>query len=68
VRYDSSQQFTAFVFLNMMIGTILEVMSEEQNAKERQQAHDERDDIARQLCAVQEQLQELSRQVEQKRE
>jgi len=59
---------TAFVFLNMMIGTILEVMSEEQNEKERQQAHDERDDIARQLRAVQEQLQELTRQVGEKRE
>jgi voltage-gated sodium channel len=54
---------TAFVFLNMMIGAILEVMSEEQNAKERQQAHDERDDIARQLRVVQEQLTELSRQI-----
>lgn len=54
---------TAFVFLNMMIGTILEVMSEEQNTKEREKAHDERDEIARQLRAVQEQLQELSRQV-----
>ncbi|NWO08385.1 MAG: ion transporter [Alteromonadaceae bacterium] len=59
---------TAFVFLNMMIGAILEVMSEEQNAKEAKQAHDERDEIARQLRAVQEQLQELSRQVGEKRE
>lgn len=47
----------------MMIGAILEVMSEEQNARAAQQAHDERDEIARQLRAVQEQLQELSRQV-----
>ncbi|ONF43145.1 ion transporter [Marinobacter lutaoensis] len=54
---------TAFIFLNMMIGAILEVMSEEQNARAAQQAHDERDEIARQLRAVQEQLQELSRQV-----
>ncbi|GHD50214.1 voltage-gated sodium channel [Marinobacter persicus] len=59
---------TAFVFLNMMIGAILEVMSEEQNAKEAKQAHDERDEIARQLRAVQEQLQELSRQVGEKRD
>ncbi|MDX1598705.1 ion transporter [uncultured Marinobacter sp.] len=54
---------TAFVFLNMMIGAILEVMSEEQNAKQAQQAHDERDEIARQLKAVQQQLQELTREV-----
>ncbi len=54
---------TAFVFLNMMIGAILEVMSEEQNAKQAQQAHDERDEIARQLQGVQEQLKELTRQM-----
>ena len=59
---------TAFVFLNMMIGTILEVMSEEQNAKERKQAHDERDEIARQLHAVQSQLQELSKQIGERRD
>ncbi|MBB5320008.1 ion transporter [Marinobacter oulmenensis] len=58
----------AFVFLNMMIGAILEVMGEEQNARAAQQAHDERDEIARQLRAVQEQLQELSRQVGNRRE
>ena len=58
---------TAFVFLNMMIGAILEVMSEEQNAKQVQKAHDERDEIARQLQAVQEQLQELTKQVSEKR-
>ena len=58
---------TAFVFLNMMIGAILEVMSEEQNAKQAQKAHDERDEIARQLRAVQEQLQELTTQVSEKR-
>ncbi|AOY90053.1 ion transporter [Marinobacter salinus] len=54
---------TAFVFLNMMIGAILEVMSEEQNAKEAQKAHDERDEITRQLQGVQQQLEELTRQV-----
>lgn len=58
---------TAFVFLNMMIGAILEVMSEEQNAKQAQKAHDERDEIARQLQAVQEQLKELTKQVNEKR-
>ncbi|KKM04681.1 hypothetical protein LCGC14_1761810, partial [marine sediment metagenome] len=54
---------TAFVFLNMMIGAILDVMSEEQNAKQAQQAHDERDEITRQLRDVQSQLQELNRQL-----
>ena len=58
---------TAFVFLNMMIGAILEVMSEEQNAKQAQKAHDERDEIARQLQAVQVQLAELTKQVSEKR-
>ncbi|TNE79739.1 MAG: ion transporter [Gammaproteobacteria bacterium] len=54
---------TAFVFLNMMIGAILEVMGEEQNAAQAQKAHDERDEIARQLKAVQDQLQELTRHI-----
>ncbi|WP_372972520.1 ion transporter, partial [Marinobacter sp.] len=54
---------TAFVFLNMMIGAILEVMSEEQNRKEAQKAHDERDEMARQLTAIQAQLNELSDQL-----
>ncbi|EHJ06559.1 MULTISPECIES: hypothetical protein [Marinobacter] len=58
---------TAFVFLNMMIGAILEVMSEEQNAKQAQKAHDERDEIARQLQAVQVQLAELTKQISDKR-
>lgn len=58
---------TAFVFLNMMIGAILEVMSEEQNAAQAQKAHDERDEIARQLRAVQDQLQELTRQITDRR-
>lgn len=51
---------TAFVFLNMMIGAILEVMSEEQNAKQAQKAHDERDEMARQLTEMQNQLGELT--------
>ena len=58
---------TAFVFLNMMIGAILEVMGEEKNAREAQKAHNERDEIARQLQAVQEQLQELTKQISEKR-
>ncbi|MFO7551211.1 MAG: ion transporter [Haliea sp.] len=51
---------TAFIFLNMMVGAILEVMTSEQNAREAQQAHDERDRIAHQLDAVQAQLQALT--------
>jgi voltage-gated sodium channel len=59
---------TAFVFLNMMIGAILEVMSEEQNAEEAKKAHDERDEIARQLQAVQLQLKELTEKIGQSRD
>lgn len=51
---------TAFIFLNMMIGAILEVMGEEQNAKQAKQAHDERDQIVQQLNAMQTKLDELS--------
>ena len=58
---------TAFVFLNMMIGAILEVMGEEKNARAAAEAHNERDEIARQLQAVQEQLKELTRQISEKR-
>jgi voltage-gated sodium channel len=54
---------TDFVFLNMMIGAILEVMGEEQNAKQAKEAHDERDEIARQLREVQAQLQALTEHV-----
>lgn len=49
----------------MMIGAILEVMSEEQNRKEAQKAHDERDEMARQLSAIQSQLNDLSDQLSQ---
>ncbi len=51
---------TAFVFLNMMIGSILEVMGEEKNALQTQKAHDEREQMAHQLTSVQRQLDELT--------
>lgn len=51
---------TAFVFLNMMIGSILEVMGEEKNALQTQQAHDERARMSHQLTTVQQQLDELT--------
>lgn len=51
---------TAFVFLNMMIGSILEVMGEEKNALQTQQAHDERERMSQQLSTVQQQLDELT--------
>lgn len=51
---------TAFVFLNMMVGTVLQVMSEDQNRRQSEAAHDERDQMARKLDAVQAQLAELT--------
>ena len=51
---------TAFIFLNMMVGAVLGVMTAEQNAREAQQAHDERDLIAQQLDDVQRQLRLLT--------
>ena len=44
----------------MMIGTILEVMSEEDNAREAKAAHDERERMATQLAEVRNQLSELN--------
>ncbi|HBQ39975.1 MAG TPA: ion transporter [Halieaceae bacterium] len=58
---------TAFIFLNMMVGAVLGVMTAEQNAREAQQAHDERDLIAQQLDDVQKQLRLLTAAVEQDR-
>lgn len=58
---------TAFIFLNMMVGAVLGVMTAEQNAREAQQAHDERDLIAQQLDDVQKQLRLLTAAVEQGR-
>ncbi|MCK0153137.1 ion transporter [Alcanivorax sp. S6407] len=55
---------TAFVFLNMMIGAILEVMSEEQNAKQAEEAHGERERMTRQLTEIQTELAELTRLVQ----
>ncbi|MFC1720322.1 ion transporter [Pseudomonadota bacterium] len=51
---------TAFVFLNMMIGSILEVMGEEKNALRTQQAHDERERMSQQIVTVQQQLDKLT--------
>lgn len=58
---------TAFIFLNMMVGAVLGVMSAEQNARDAQQAHDERDLITQQLNDVQKQLRLLTTAVEQGR-
>ncbi|MDP4917413.1 MAG: hypothetical protein NWR12_06825, partial [Haliea sp.] len=59
---------TAFIFLNMMVGAVLGVMTAEQNAREAQQAHDERDLIAQQLNEVQAQLHLLTLAIQQGRE
>lgn len=63
IYYLSFIFLAAFVFLNMMIGAILEVMGEEQNARRAQEAHNERDEITRQLREVQAQLRELNRRI-----
>ncbi|WP_150910765.1 ion transporter [Marinobacter halotolerans] len=60
VYYITFIFLTAFVFLNMMIGAILEVMGEEKNAREAQTAHDERDEIFKQLQSVQLKLDQLT--------
>jgi voltage-gated sodium channel len=51
---------TAFVFLNMMIGSILEVMGEEKNAMQTKKARDEREYMSQQLTAMQRQLDQIT--------
>lgn len=50
---------TAFVFLNMMVGAILEVMSAEQNKQNAEMAHQEREDMALQMSAIKQQLDDM---------
>jgi|GEM_PF-5523954 len=49
----------------MMVGAVLGVMTAEQNARDAQQAHDERDLIVQQLNEVQTQLRLLTVAVQQ---
>ncbi|MEX0624707.1 ion transporter [Saccharospirillum sp.] len=55
---------TAFVFLNMMVGAILDVMTAEQNASSREEAHQERHDMAAQLNQMQAQMQRMEQLLE----
>lgn len=50
---------TAFIFLNMMVGTILDVMTEEHNKETADQAHQERHDMAEQIKNMREQMDRL---------
>ncbi|MCH8498713.1 MAG: ion transporter [Marinobacter sp.] len=67
VYYITFIFLTAFTFLNMMIGAILDVMTTEQKQREAQEAHEEREDMARKLDQVQAQLDLVLRKLEQKR-
>ncbi len=58
---------TAFVFLNMMVGTILEVMTEEHNKASAEKAHQERHDMAEKLTSMQEKMEEMHRLLQEKR-
>lgn len=50
---------TAFVFLNMMVGTILDVMTQEFHRDSEDQAHRERDDMAKRLEVMERQIGEI---------
>ena len=50
---------TAFVFLNMMVGTILDVMTQEFHRESDNQAHRERDEMSQRLLGVEAQLSEI---------
>lgn len=66
VYYITFIFLTAFTFLNMMIGAILDVMTNEQKEREAQEAHEEREDMARKLDQVQAQLDLVLKKLEQK--
>lgn len=55
---------TAFVFLNMMVGAILEVMQAEQEAESREEAHLQRQDMNEQLRQMQTQLTQIQEQLQ----
>ena len=57
---------TAFVFLNMMVGAILEVMSAEQNSHAAALAHQEREEMAHQISLMRSQISDLHRLVSDK--
>jgi voltage-gated sodium channel len=57
---------TAFVFLNMMVGAILDVMTEEHTKATAEQAHQERNDMATQMAAMQSKLDEIHRLLKEK--
>jgi len=50
---------TAFVFLNMMVGTILDVMTREFHRESDDQAQRERDEMAQRLAAMERQIGEV---------
>lgn len=50
---------TAFVFLNMMVGTILDVMTREFHKESDDQAHRERDEMAQRLALMERQIGEV---------
>lgn len=50
---------TAFVFLNMMVGTILDVMTREFHKESDDQAHRERDEMAQRLAVMERQIGEV---------
>lgn len=66
IYYLSFIFLTAFVFLNMMVGAILEVMGSERQRRDAEmnqaavdQAHQEREQMAAQISAMQKQLGEM---------
>lgn len=55
---------TAFVFLNMMVGAILEVMSSEQNARQEDEANQQRADMSDQLLIMHQKIDRLTEKLE----
>ena len=58
---------TAFIFLNMMVGVILEIMTRETRKAEHDEQEHHHAELLAQMQQLQEQVQALGRQLEQKR-
>ncbi|MEE2024116.1 ion transporter [Alkalimonas mucilaginosa] len=59
---------TTFIFLNMMVGVILEIMTNETRKEDHQQQEDHHTELLQQLTALQQQVAQLNRRLDQQQD